>query len=92
MLLAVPPYQRGALLRAILFDHLRRAALGRWPGIKPKTPDEMKGVLAARRSGRSRAIPGRVPLSGPVPFSSVQGPVEAPDGLDLEARLDELRF
>lgn len=94
VLLAVPPYQRGALLRTILFDHIRSAALRRWAGIKPKTPEEMRELLANRPTTHApgRPTPRRLPPSGLVLPSSIDRPPDAPNALDIEARLDQLQF
>ena len=93
VLLALPPYRRAALLRTVLAEHLRRAALDQYPGVTPKTRTEIVELLARRTSRVSqRRTPVPAPRPDPVPFSSVDTPRDAPETLDLDARLDRLQF
>ena len=94
VLLTLPPYRRAALLRTVLAKHLRRAAHDQYPGVTPKTHTEVLALLAHRASRPSRRTtplpPG--PPPDPVPCPSVDGPVDVPEALDLDARLDRLQF
>lgn len=92
VLLAVPPYQRGILLRTILFEHIRSAAHNRYPGVNPKTNEEIQEILVKRPSGRSRRIQPVPRAASPGLFSSIPAPQEVPADLDIDARLDQLNF
>lgn len=93
VLLALPPYRRAALVRTVLAEHLRRAAHDQYPAITPKTHPEIVDMLASRAALASRRTslpPARAPASGPI--HSSDAPQDAPETLDLDARLDQLQF
>lgn len=95
VLLAIPRYQRSALIRAVLLEHLKDAARQRWPGWEPKTAEELQTLLTARPqsclSRRSTARVGtpRSPLLWPSPATATVDPGPAED---IEVRLNRLDF
>lgn len=94
VVLAIPPRQRGALVRAVLAEHIRSSAQRWWPGLLPKTDEEIKEYLANRptpRSSRRITVPYRgfrEPIERPVNSD----PGESLQALDVDATLDRLRF
>mgnify|MGYP001575091406 FL=1 len=94
VLLAVPAYERGALVRGVLAAHIRRAARTRYPGLTPKTPGEVADVLAQRAARRPRRRRPSLSVAPPDPvaLSTRDAPPTDPEALDLEARLDQLQF
>ncbi len=94
VLLAVPRYQRGDLIRTILFGHIRDTAMRLWPGMQSKTPEDIKDTLAGRPAKRSRrpVRSASEPTSTWAQEASVELSEVPPNDVDIEARLDTLVF